>query len=226
MRLLLAVALILVAACAAINTEAQTGGDEKFLIAEKGSKETRPIAAKSLAALSQLATAGSYSALGFTSPGEVREAAVGEPFAIFNVHLDELQAYKVGSDPFTIMHGGQTFMYPLLVGQQVKSSVSIEKMNAEWQATSFGSQKVIQLLSQMRARRMATTQAGGRAWYFAVQVPALNRYFLGERIERQLRIISLWNDSALHLEAGNPVPADQVFLSMVPIAKAHKGLPQ
>jgi hypothetical protein len=113
-----------------------------------------------------------------------------------------------------------------LVRETVRSSVSIEKAKDNWEAVSFGSPALIARLSTMRAQRARALPAGMKPVHFAVQVPALNLYFLGERAEKAFLMIPLWTDLQLGFESGAAMPADKAFALLMAAAKAHDGSPR
>lgn len=60
---------------------------------------------------------------------------------------------------------------------------------------------------------------------FAVRVPALSMYFLGNRVQNRLMLTPVSVDNRLPLRPGAAVPAENVITAIVPLAQAYNGLP-
>jgi hypothetical protein len=211
---------------ASVPACAQQTTDVKFTTASDAIRRSEPVASQALTTLSKLASTGEYKAVGFKTADEAFGAKLGEPFPVFKVRLDQLRNYQPGTDPLNIVHWSNTVIYPVLVRETVRSSVSIEKAKDNWEAVSFGSPALIARLSTMRAQRARALPAGMKPVHFAVQVPALNLYFLGERAEKAFLMIPLWTDLQLGFESGAAMPADKAFALLMAAAKAHDGSPR
>jgi hypothetical protein len=179
------------------------------------SQQPREAAANGLATLQKLVTAQNYQAMGFESMDEVKSAALGQPLAVFSIGLSQLREYHSGVDANSLLGASPDAIYPVMVNGQTRSSVTITKSDSGYMPSSFGNAAIVKGLSQYR-------QAADS---FVVRIPALNMYYLGNRVDNRLMLTSITVDTRLKLEPGKAVPADEVLSQLVPIAAAYNGLP-
>lgn len=178
---------------------------------------TRVIAAQEgLATLKQVVNTSNYAALGFNSPDEVRQAALGEPLQIYLVRLDALRKFTVHTKPETLLVDAQRSLYPVKVGTRVATSIFITQSHDGWRATELGNAAVAQLVSRYRHSPAD----------FVLHVPALQTYFVGERVEGRLILTPLMNDPRTGFRAGGALPAGPAFLKLQKAASEYNGLPQ
>jgi hypothetical protein len=190
------------------------------------SQDLRPIpegadkvAATALQTFQGLVTRDNFRQMGFDKPEDVRAARLDRPLRQFQVPLDRLRSYAPGSDPAGLLTGGDSLLYPILVGTEVKSSIVLEGGPTGWRASSFGGPRFARFVAAAR------TQGGAGAGEFVVRVPALNLFFLGQRSGSDLVLVPLLDDARLPLKTGARVPAKEVFDRLVPLARAHNDLP-
>ena len=165
-----------------------------------------------------------YRELGFESLDEMRRATIGEPYQVFMVRLDELSAYKDGQDPNELLHEGKQLLYPVVIGDTVRSSITLASTPKGWEATSFGSPNRMKMVSKARALSIDTTRLAPAA-YFVVEVPGLKFVFVGYRAGGILMLTPVLDDTALKFQAGVAVPADRVFSMIRVAAKSHMDMP-
>jgi hypothetical protein len=180
------------------------------------------VAAEALSRFAELVTRENYQQMGFDSPEEVRSAKLGPPMRQFSVGLESLRRFEASSDPSKLLGGADTLIFPVLTGDRVRSSVTLQKDSSGWRAVAFGAPAFTRAAWDARGRSEA---AGGGASPSIVRVPALNLFFLGTRRDGQLMLAPLVDDPRLKLEKGVPVPAATVFTALVPLARAHNDLP-
>jgi hypothetical protein len=180
------------------------------------------VAAEALSRFAQLVTRENYRQMGFDSPEEVRSAKLGPPMRQFSVGLDDLRRFEAGSDPTKLLGGADTLIFPVLTGERVRSSITLQRDSSGWRAVAFGAPSFTRAAWDARGRSEA---AGAGASPSIVRVPALNLFFLGTRRDGQLMLAPLLDDPRLKLEKGVPVPAATVFTALVPLARAHNDLP-
>ena len=190
----------------------------------KVAQEARETATRSLDTLKQLASGASYKSLGFNSADEAKSAVLGDPTLSYYVRLDRLREYQAGADPNALLAGGgEKIVYPVLIGQDVRSSVILEKSGGAWKAASFGGAAFSKLFFGARAAKQPGAPGGS---YFVVSVPALALNFLGSKAGGTFTLESLADDRASGVRAGTVRPAGEVFTSLVPVARAYNGLPR
>jgi hypothetical protein len=192
------------------------------------SQELRPIpeaadkvAATALQTFQGLVTRDNFRQMGFDKPEDVRAARLDQPLRQFLVPLDRLRNYTPGSDPAGLLTGGDSLLYPILVGSEVKSSIVLESGPSGWRVTSFGAPRFARFVATARSQGGAGAVAGD----FVVRVPALNLFFLGQRSGSDLVLVPLLEDARLPLKSGARVPAKEIFEKLVPLARAHNDLP-
>ena len=155
--------------------------------------------------------------MGFNSLEEVKNAQLAEPLPIFHVALDKLKGYQGDQDPNGLLTASPETIYPVAVGGQVRSSVTLVKKDNSYTAASFGNAAIVQALTRYR-----TANTPGA---FAVRIPALGIYMLGNRIENRLVLTPIVEDSRLPFRPGVAVPAEEVWKAVGPLAQAYNGLP-
>ncbi|MFH2045401.1 MAG: hypothetical protein ABIK92_09680 [Pseudomonadota bacterium] len=189
-------------------------------------KETQIKASESLVTLNQLISKQkNFREMGFESSDELKIMNIGEPLQVFIVRLDHLKGYQKGMDADKVLRGGNHFIYPVLANNQVRSSITIAGSENKWKAVSFGNPTMIKLLTKTRAESAKTNKLPLSS-YFIVQVPALNFYFLGYRIDNKLMLTPLRDDLRFAFKQGTSMSADEAFTAILPEARKHDGLPR
>jgi hypothetical protein len=93
----------------------------------------------------------------------------------------------------------------------------VVKKESGYTTASFGNAEIVKGLSRYRGENAANA--------FAVRVPALSLYFLGNRTENRLMLTPVAEDARLPFRVGVAVPAEEVLKVIVPLAQAYNGLP-
>ncbi|OQZ04018.1 MAG: hypothetical protein B6D34_05310 [Candidatus Brocadia sp. UTAMX1] len=193
--------------------------------AQSDNREAQKVASESIVTLRKLVNGQNYKALGFESLDEVSAVALGEPIRVFFIRLDQLQEYKPEADPSKLLIDANKIIYPFTIREQIRSSVVVEKVNEAWNATNFGGSHLIKILTDVR--KNITDSTGLRiSSFFAVQIPALNLYFVGYRTDNELMLIPIYDDLSFQFKAGRTMLAKDVFSAILPSAKEHNGLPR
>jgi hypothetical protein len=175
-------------------------------------------ATTAIGVLQKMVNDQNFRGLGFDSVAEVGQAQLGEPMPVFDIGLDQLKAYKEGTDPNTLLAATSRTLYPVTVGGQTKSSITVTHRENGYVASSFGNADIMKSLSRYRQ-----TQTGGGD--FVVRVPAFSMYYLGRRIENRLLLVPIIDDPRLKLKSGEAVAANVVLAQLVPLANGYNGLP-
>lgn len=181
-------------------------------------------ASQSLSAFRGLVTADNYKEMGFDSPNEVSSAALGEPIQVFTVALDRLSEYQQGTDPDQLLVDANRVIFPVNVKDEVRSSIVVESAGGKWSTTSYGAPNLVKLLAKTR-RSGSEAGKSPLSSFFAVQVPALNLYFIGSRVDNKLMLTPVLDDTSYNFRAGATMPATDVFVSLAAAAKRHSGFP-
>jgi len=185
-------------------------------------RETQEIASSSLDTLQKL-TKANFKAMGFESADEAAKSKLGDGLAVFVIGLDDLRKYTPGTDPNRLLVAADQVIYPVMVNDQPRLSVTVEKTREKWEATSFGGSNLIRAIIGARA---AVVAAGAPADnLFVARVPALNTYLIGFRTGDKLMLAPIMDDASLKFSAGKAQPGEEVLAALVPVAQRYNGLP-
>ena len=169
--------------------------------------------------LRKLVNAENFKLLGFDTLEEVNQAKLAPPLEVFNVGLGQLKGYKSGQDAASLLTKSSASVYPVLVNDQTRSSVTIVHKEGGYEASSFGNAEIVKRIMALRNKESGTAA-------FIVRVPALSFYFLGTGAGAELRLTPIVDDPRTGLHAGEPLPAGAVLSQLVPLALAYNGLPR
>jgi len=184
-----------------------------------------PAAAKSLSIFVGLVNSKNFKQMGFESVEEVRSAALEVPLKEYMVPLDRLQKFESSTDPRTLLNDTGQVTYPLKVGEQVRSSLTLANVKGEWKPVAFGDANLNKLYARIRDENSRTAGLQ-KSDYFIVRIPALNLFFLGYEREDRLMLVPILDDSAYGFRAGESIPARDVFVAVREAARQHDGLPR
>jgi hypothetical protein len=172
-------------------------------------------AAAGLKTMRALAEGGDSGSLGVRSPKDFDGATIGGKLDVFMIRLDALKAAPVDAPAAEKLLTSTTeSVVPVLIGGQVRSSITITRGTGGFEASAFG---------EADLQGLGSRPPGEGA--FLVQVPALGLQFLGSREAGKLMLTPMVSDPRLRLETGRAVPADDVVRQLVPLAQSHDGLP-
>lgn len=183
-------------------------------------QQIQPTATKSLSEFSKLVTEQNSVSMGFHDPNEVRSATLGQPLQVFKVGLDSLRDYRTSEDPKKLLHSGDEVIYPVLLQDAARSSITLAKVGNEWKAIAFGEPQLVKLIHG--AKEKAAAKAGAEP-LFIVQVPALNTVFVGYQRGGTLMLTPVVDDSRFGFKAGESIPASDAFGKMVRAAQSQRG---
>ena len=185
-------------------------------------RETQEIANSSLDTLQKLSKA-KPKAMGFESADEAAKSKLGDGLAVFVIGLDDLRKYTPGTDPNTLLVAADEVIYPVMVNDQPRSLITVEKTHEKWEATSFGGSNLIKAIIDARS---AVVAAGAPADnLFVASVPGLNTYMIGFRTRDKLMLAPIIDDASLKFSAGKAQPGEEVLAALVPVAQRYNGLP-
>lgn len=182
------------------------------------------VAREALETFGLLVNEQNFRDLGFESPDEVRTAALGEPFQQFMVPLDRLREYQADQETTAILTATGLLTYPVLVGENVRSSLAVGRGDEGWSAQSYGGPQYIRLLAEARSR-LSREESRPPAEYFEVRVPALNVSFVGSRGEQGVVLTPVLDDARFGFVRGESLPAERALSALVAAARDHNGLP-
>ena len=210
---LCSIVLVLIAGCS------QSGGQQS------SSQETPPpsfgdaqsAAQRGLETFRRLVTSANAKELGFESADEVASASLGTPNQVFSVGLEQLKSYQPGGDANQMLANANRSIFPVMVRDQARASITVEQNNGKWTATGFGDSKL--------ARQISTATKSVTGTPMIVHVLPFNLYFVGSRNENRLMLTPLGDYSSFNLKTGATLSADEVFSALAPFARNYNGLP-
>lgn len=178
-------------------------------------------AQQALGELQSLANEKTYARLGFESLDEVANATLGTPFKMYFVGVEPLADYEENAQPASIMTEIDQKLYPVNVGDEARSSLSMVKKEDGWEPASFGTPSLIKLLAPTR---VAHAETAGLATldYFVVQIPALYLTFMGFRDSSDIKFIHVQDNPEFGFTAGATEDAKAVFAKLQPAAAAYE----
>ncbi len=167
--------------------------------------------------------------LGFDT-GTKYAAVRKTPFPMFEVSLNDLRNFAPGKEANRLLSYTHQLMFPVEVGAQVKSSVTVRfvpdapgkakqhQKKTGWRLTRWGLPSLIHRLTTEHDR--LKLQKPG----FLVSIPSLNRYFLGYEEKTTVNLVPLFKRD--HLTVGESYPAQDVFEWLSGEAKSVDGSPR
>lgn len=187
--------------------------DEAARVGLEEVRELRPSAMKSASA--NAASEEYAKALGFSSAEEAGRADLGNPFYLYLTSLFLIKRIGV-SDPSSLLISSHAMIYPLLVDQNVKSSLTVTKdpKSQQWRTTEWGSPQLIRRLEKQRSKNPELN--------FVVLISPQNP--LGLRFvsaEPSNVLIPIADIPSLNLKEGIPSSAIQIFSALRTIANKY-----
>jgi len=159
--------------------------------------------------------------LGFRSAAEAADTntKLGAAFPRIRVDLNALLDFEPDMDPTTLLVPTGEFIYPVTVDGQVRSSLTVSFLGRDpqtdevWRTTEWGARGLIRVLDKTRKTAEVSISS------FALVIPDLYRYFLGNISGEKFVIIPMYDEPLLGFQAGKPLPAKVVFQKLLPEAK-------
>jgi hypothetical protein len=163
---------------------------------------------------------------GMPAANQMDRAALGEPFAVMMVRLDELQRYQPASasDPQALLHDLPVAIFAIRVGGKVSGEMVMGKAGGTWSARGFAGPAHVQAMENVRGQVMSTAGVPAGA-AMLVRVPALNLELVAYRDATGLYLTPIADLPTAGLKAGQTLPAARLFELLLPLAREHNGLP-
>ena len=165
-----------------------------------------------------------YKRMGFDNPEEIKKASLGIPLREYYVSLESLKSYKVDSNPADLVEDSGQVIFPLLVDERVKSSITLTQQEGKWITHSFGAPVFVGLISKTRLNLLNQMDKPIQD-FFVVKVPALNVFFVGYDIQGEVMLTPLQDETRFSFKADQTIRADDAFREMKIAAEEHNGLP-
>ncbi|WP_394836091.1 hypothetical protein LVJ94_04190 [Pendulispora rubella] len=141
-------------------------------------------------------------------------AAVGEGIPVRMVRLDALRSYHAAEDARRLLIDNGALLYPITVGDEVRSSVVMVQRQGRWVPSSFGRAGLARALHATRNQLDARHAKG----VVLVEVPALQARFMGREEDDGLYLTPLQDVNGTPLHVGQAEKASVVMAALVPLA--------
>jgi len=187
-------------------------------------EKLKPVALQALETLGLMVNENNFMRMGFKSVQETKTAQLGTPFQEFTIELGQLKTYEPGTNSDQLLDGGHIAYFPVNVQTETRSSIMLVKEKDQWKAVSYGSANLIKLLASNRNRLQRATGLPNSS-FFVVRIPAMNLYFVGYRMNQQLMLSPILDNTEYKFKSGIPVSGEDAFRTLLPYARAHDGLP-
>jgi hypothetical protein len=175
------------------------------------------VARASLSTLHALVMTDAPSKRGFESADEAARADLAEPFPMQTIGLKALSAYRQGQDPRALLVNENVVLYPVVVGADVRSSITLQHQGEAWEAVSFGRMGLARSVAAARARLVAA--AGVSSGDISlVEVPGMSIHMLNHTENGTPVLTTLEDVHGTSLRAGQTLPASDVLTQLAPLA--------
>lgn len=192
------------------------GGQGNLSPDPPASASSQQAAQEGLVVLRSLVNAQNFQGLGFSSVDQAKSAQLSDPMKLYTVPLDALTSYKGDTGASALVQDAHKEIYPVTVGPQVVSSLSVTQHSDGWRATDFGNSALTRALV---AHRESTADV-------VVWVPALKIYFTARGSGNDLVLTPIMDDPRFGFQAGEAIPVNRAFAALQKGASGYNGLPQ
>jgi hypothetical protein len=213
-----ALALLITCAAVAADDKPMSKKDLEEHV-QKMVDESRKPAEAALKQFAKLVNKDNFKSLGFKSVDEVKKAELGKPLPVLLVRLDELKAYKEKGDAYKLLHPIPRVVYAVLVKDQVRSGLEVQKQGDKWESSSFGIAGSARLYAQALKKHIEKDKPKR---FFIIRIPALNHVYLGYQTDQGAKLVHVKKqaEQADKIEAR---PAAEILAELVKEAKEHDG---
>lgn len=188
-------------------------------------QQEHPSAGPARAALEtfkELVSAQNYQRMGFESLEEVAMIKLGEPVPLYHIGLDKLKAFPGGEDASTLLTDQHEVIFPIMVNDNVRSSIAVKKRDETWEAAAYGQANMTKALTEVR---QAHSQESGLRYsdYFALQVPAMYLLFIGHHADGKLMLTPVYDNEEYGFKAGETESGQELVANLVKYAQDFEG---
>jgi len=146
-----------------------------------------------------------YAELGFDTPQQAKVVTPGRPMRIATLQLDRLARYNPGDDISALLSDDAETLYPLMIGNDVKSSFTIAGAGHDFTASRFGDATIAVRLASPQTVCGATVVPDE----FIIHVPVFGLYLVAGNSGGNLMLTSVSDTSALGIQRCAPQRAAQ-----------------
>ena len=196
-----------------------------YSMQENNKQEYEQAVRESLGTLRGMINADNAQAMGFRSDKEVGQVSAGIPIPIVMIQLDELRSYQQGNNVRPLFKYYQQQLLPLSVGNEVRSSITLERKDQGLSAVSYGSPGLARALNNVR-EQAAKQKAIPLARFYAVHVAALRQYFIAyDDTAGKVMFVPVLDNKELDLQAGRELRAEDALARLKTAAQGYNDLP-
>jgi len=159
--------------------------------------------------------------LGLTEE-EAAKTTRGTKLKVYVLGLDKLKAFKSGDNAKKVLVDTKETVYPLYVGNTLKTSISIRKGDGGWKDASMGGAE-IHSLEPVRTAHSKANNISVKS-YFIVRVPAMYLSFLGYDKGSDLYLVPTHKHPDLDFAIGKSLPADDVYTKIKPLVAKYQSV--
>jgi hypothetical protein len=126
---------------------------------------------------------------GFSSIEEAKNSKIGDPIQVLMIGLTDIQKFEKGSDPKTLLINIDTWWFPVLTDNVIKTKIEIIERDGKMVPGEFGGIKLVssimnsrqELLNRLKERSLAPTKE-----IAIVKIPALMIVLLLTEVDNTL----------------------------------------
>lgn len=178
---------------------------------QRATPDPQEAAERALSLLRDVIDEKNYRNAGFDSVEQARSAVLGKPMDVYVLRVDLLKGWNGQDDPNAKVLETKSVevVYPVMVSQQAKSTVSIFKDDDGYRPATFGDAEIARILARYRR---------GDA-DFMVRVPVVGSYFIGRKSGNDVVLTSAYSVSTLPYQQGELVTAAELLPKLAMLAR-------
>jgi hypothetical protein len=150
--------------------------------------------------------------VGMPGPDEQSRAGLGAPLPVAMIGLDRLRAYQLGTPIDGLIDHLDVVLYSVQVDRDVRAELEFARQGGSWQAVRVG--------APGHARELARLSKLSGAPAYLLRVPALGVELLAYGSGEALRLVLVHATPGVELQAGKPLPVQEVLRVLGPLARA------
>jgi len=143
---------------------------------------------------------------------EAAQTVRGEKLKVYEISMIKLGKFQAGDNAKYLLIHNNEIVYPIYVGNELKTAISVRKIKNEWETASMGSGE-IQFLEKVRQEHSKANNINIKSYYI-VRIGALYLSFLGYDKGNDMYLIPTHESMDIQLEIGKAMPADELFIRL------------
>jgi hypothetical protein len=120
--------------------------------AENAPDEANAAARSGLPEFVKLIPSNERSYYGFADGDDLDRAAPGQPFRLYTITPDDLRRAGEGSTVSSLISPTGTWLYPVMLGDEIKCILTVARVEGSWKAAMLGSAPLARELAKVLAR--------------------------------------------------------------------------